>query len=174
MSVLGSLTRRVGHHRWFSTGARLLVPADRAVGRLTRGRVVALGLLPSLVITTTGRRSGKPRSNPLLYVPDGDAYVVIGSNWGQAHQPSWALNLLATPSAEVDIKGRRIPVRADPADGAERDRLWQLLVTEWPAYQTYVQRSGGREIRIFRLVPAARPPAAPQPPNDPTDDEHRG
>ncbi|TQL39756.1 nitroreductase family deazaflavin-dependent oxidoreductase [Salinispora arenicola] len=174
MSVLGSLTRRVGHHRWFSAGARLLVPADRAVGRLTRGRVVALGLLPSLVITTTGRRSGKPRSNPLLYVPDGDAYVVIGSNWGQAHQPSWALNLLATPSAEVDIKGRRIPVRADPADGAERDRLWQLLVTEWPAYQTYVQRSGGRDIRIFRLVPAARPPAAPQPPNDPTDDEHRG
>lgn len=136
--------------------------------------MVALGLLPSLVITTTGRRSGKPRSNPLLYVPDGDAYVVIGSNWGQAHQPSWALNLLATPSAEIDIKGRRIPVRADPADGAERDRLWQLLVTEWPAYQTYVQRSGGREIRIFRLVPAARPPAAPQPPNDPTDDEHRG
>ncbi|MFI6780860.1 nitroreductase/quinone reductase family protein [Micromonospora sp. NPDC050276] len=165
MSVLRNLVRRAGHHRWFGAGARLLVPVDRMVGRLTRGRVVALGLLPSLVITTTGRRSGKPRSNPLLYVPDGDAYVVIGSNWGQTHHPGWAMNLLADPAAEVDVKGRRVAVRAEPASGAERDRLWQLLVTAWPAYRTYVQRAGGREIRIFRLVPTGRgvpadPPSA--------------
>ncbi|MEU8183127.1 nitroreductase/quinone reductase family protein [Micromonospora sp. NPDC049044] len=165
MSVLGTLTRRVGHHRWFGAAARLLVPADRVVGRLTRGRVVALGLIPSLVITTTGRRSGRPRSNPLLYVPDGDAYVVIGSNWGQTHHPGWAMNLLADPAAEVQLKGRRIPVRAERASGAERDRLWQLLVAEWPAYHTYVRRAGGREIHIFRLVPTGRgvptgPPSA--------------
>ncbi len=162
VSFLGTLTRRVGHHRWFGAAARLLVPADRVVGRITRGRVVALGLIPSLVITTTGRRSGKPRSNPLLYVPDGDGYVVIGSNWGQPHQPGWALNLLADPAAVVDVKGRRVPVRAELAEGAERDRLWQLLVTEWPAYRAYVQRAGGREIRIFRLVPDGR--AAPADP----------
>lgn len=156
MSVLGSLTRRIGHHRWFGAAARLLVPADRLVGRLTRGRVVALGLVPSLVLTTTGRRSGKPRSNPLLSVPDGDAYVVIGSNWGQAHHPGWALNLLADPTARIDVRGRRIPVRAEVAAGAERERLWQLLVTEWPAYRTYVRRAGGREIPIFRLVPTGR------------------
>lgn len=162
--MLGSLTRRVGHHRWFGAAARLLVPADRVVGRLTRGRVVALGLVSSLIITTTGRRSGKPRSNPLIYVPDGDAYVVIGSNWGQTQQPGWALNLLAEPAAEVDVRGRRVPVRADVATGAERDRLWALLVTEWPAYRTYVQRAGGREIRIFRLVPTGRgAPAGPRP-----------
>lgn len=160
--MLGTLTRRVGHHRWFGATARLLVPVDRVVGRLTRGRVVALGLIPSLVITTTGRRSGKPRSNPLLYVPDDDAYVVIGSNWGQTQHPGWAMNLLADPAAEVHVKGRRVPVRAEPATGAERDRLWQLLVTEWPAYRTYVQRAGGREIRIFRLVPTGRDtPAGP-------------
>ncbi|TCB96206.1 nitroreductase family deazaflavin-dependent oxidoreductase [Micromonospora zingiberis] len=162
MSALGALTRRLGRHRWFGTAMRLLVPADRAIGRLTRGRVVALGLVPSLVITTTGRRSGKPRSNPLLYVPDGDGYVVIGSNWGQAQQPAWALNLLALPEAEVDVAGRRMPVRAELATGAERDRLWRLLVEEWPAYQAYVERAGGREIRIFRLVPAERgTPGAP-------------
>ncbi|MEH1013827.1 nitroreductase family deazaflavin-dependent oxidoreductase [Micromonospora sp. CPCC 206060] len=153
MSALGSLTRRLGHRRWFAAGARLLVPADRLVGRLTRGRVVALGLIPSLIITTTGRRSGQPRSNPLLYVRDGDGYVVIGSNWGQTHQPAWALNLLAEPTAEVAVGGRRIRVRAELATGAERDRLWRLLVTEWPAYQTYVERAGGRDIRIFRLAP---------------------
>ncbi|MDG4837329.1 nitroreductase/quinone reductase family protein [Micromonospora sp. WMMD967] len=164
MSVLGNLTRRVGHHRWFGATARLLVPADRMIGRLTRGRVVALGLMPSLVITTTGRRSGKPRSNPLLYVRDDDAYVVIGSNWGQTHHPGWAMNVLADPAATVDVKGRRIPVRADLASGAERDRLWQLLVTEWPAYHTYVQRAGGREIHIFRLVPTGRGAPADPPP----------
>ncbi|WP_320065297.1 nitroreductase family deazaflavin-dependent oxidoreductase [Micromonospora sp. RTGN7] len=156
MPALGSLTRRVGHHRWFGAVARLLVPADRLVGRLTRGRVVALGLIPSLVITTTGRRSGVPRSNPLLYVPDGDGYVVIGSNWGQQQQPGWALNLLTRPEAEIDVKGRRLPVRAEVAIGVERDRLWELLVSEWPAYRTYVERAGGREISIFRLVPAGR------------------
>ncbi|MER7889642.1 nitroreductase family deazaflavin-dependent oxidoreductase [Micromonospora sp. NPDC094482] len=156
MPALGALTRRLGHHRWFGAAARLLVPADRVVGRLTRGRVVALGLIPSLIITTTGRRSGKPRSNPLLYVRDGDAYVVIGSNWGQPHQPGWSMNLLARPEAEVTVRGCQIPVRADVATGAERDRLWQLLVTEWPAYRTYVSRAGGREIRIFRLAPVGR------------------
>ncbi|RIV40760.1 nitroreductase/quinone reductase family protein [Micromonospora radicis] len=153
---LTPLTRRVGRYRWFGAAMRLLVPVDRAVGRLTRGRVVALGLVPSLVITTTGRKSGKPRSNPLLYVPDGDAYVVIGSNWGQPHQPAWALNLRAQPAAEVDVAGRRVPVRGELATGAERDRLWRLLLDEWPAYQAYVERAGGREIRIFRLVPAER------------------
>ncbi|MEH1100315.1 nitroreductase/quinone reductase family protein [Micromonospora sp. CPCC 205561] len=156
MPVLGALTRRVGHHRWFGAAVRLLVPADRLVGRLTRGRVVALGLVPSLVITTTGRRSGKPRSNPLLYVPDGGAYVVVGSNFGQAHQPGWAMNLRADPTAEVAVAGRRVPVRAEVAAGAERDRLWKLLVTEWPAYRTYARRAGGREILVFRLVPAGR------------------
>ncbi|MEU5945324.1 nitroreductase/quinone reductase family protein [Micromonospora sp. NPDC047465] len=156
MPVLGALTRRVGHHRWFGAAVRLLVPADRVVGRLTRGRVVALGLVPSLVITTTGRRSGRPRSNPLLYVSDGGAYVVVGTNFGQTHQPGWALNLLADPAAEVDVKGRRVPVRAEAATGAERERLWRLLVDQWPAYQTYVRRAGGREILLFRLVPTGR------------------
>ncbi|WNM40549.1 nitroreductase family deazaflavin-dependent oxidoreductase [Micromonospora halotolerans] len=153
MSAVQSLTRRLGHQRWFAATMRLLVPADRLVGRLTKGRVVAFGLVPSLVLTTTGRRSGKPRSNPLLYVPDGDAFVVIGSNWGQQHQPAWSLNLLAQPAAEVAVKGRRVPVRAEPISGAERERLFARLVEEWPAYRTYVERAGGREIRVFRLVP---------------------
>jgi deazaflavin-dependent oxidoreductase (nitroreductase family) len=117
--------------------------------------VVALGLVPSLLITTTGRRSGQPRSNPLLYVPDGDGYVVTGSNWGKKEQPAWALNLLAEPAATVTVRGARIPVRARAVEGAERDRLWGLLVAQWPAYQTYVRRAGGRNIRVFRLEPTS-------------------
>ncbi|MGC4895765.1 nitroreductase family deazaflavin-dependent oxidoreductase [Micromonospora sp. DT31] len=153
MSALGSLTRRLGHQQWFGAAMRLLVPADRLVGRLTKGRVVAFGLVPTLVLTSTGRRSGKPRSNPLVYVPDGDAYVVIGSNWGQKQQPSWTFNLMAHPDAEVDVKGRRIPVNAAQVTGEERERLFRRLVEEWPAYRTYVERAGGREIRVFRLAP---------------------
>ncbi|MFK3980285.1 nitroreductase family deazaflavin-dependent oxidoreductase [Micromonospora sp. NPDC050397] len=154
MSTVGTLIRRLGHRRWFARAVRLVVPVDRQLGRLTRGRIVALGIAPSLIITTTGRRSGEPRSNPLLYVRDGEALVVTGSNWGQAHHPAWSLNLLADPAATVTLDGTTLPVRGTLVEGAERDRLWQLLLAEWPAYQTYVERSGGRDIRIFRLTPA--------------------
>ncbi|MEE6261048.1 nitroreductase family deazaflavin-dependent oxidoreductase [Plantactinospora sonchi] len=154
--ALGRLVRRIGHSRWFAACTPLVVPADRLVARLTRGRVIALGMVPSLLLTTTGRRSGQPRSTPLLAVPDGDGYVVVGSNWGRSEHPAWTLNLLAHPAATVTVGGREIPVQGRLAEGAERDRLWRLLVAEWPAYQTYVNRAGGRELRVFRLEPRQR------------------
>src|SRR5690606_9897492 len=107
--------------------------------------------LPSLLITTTGRTTGKPRTNPLLYAPDGDGFVVIGSNWGQAHHPAWSANLLANPHATVTVQGTPISVRARLAEGAERERLRALLLRVWPAYATYEQRAAGRTLRIFRL-----------------------
>jgi deazaflavin-dependent oxidoreductase (nitroreductase family) len=149
--VLTKLAQKVGGARWFARTRRVFVPADRLIGRLTGGRVVALGVVPSLLLTTTGRRSGQPRTTPLLYVPDGDAFVVVGSNWGQAHHPAWALNLLANPAARVNVRGAEIAVRARLATGAERDRLWRLVVTAWPPYESYLKRAGGREIRVFRL-----------------------
>lgn len=157
---LATLARRLGHRRWFASLFRRLVPLDRALGKLTRGRVVALRIdgLPSLLITTTGRKSGEPRTNPLLYATDGDGYVVIGSNWGQAQHPAWSGNLLANPAATVTLDGRCIPVHATLATGAERDRLLALALRVWPAYQTYIERAG-REIRIFRLAPV--PPTGP-------------
>ena len=153
--MIRRLVRRAGHTRTLSRLAPLLVPADRLVGRLTGGRVVALGLVPSLILTTTGRRSGLPRRSPLLYVRDGDAFVVIGSNWGKTGQPAWSHNLLADPRATVTVGGRHLPVTARLATGAERERLWDKLVAEWPAYRTYVERAGGRDIRVFRLTPVS-------------------
>jgi deazaflavin-dependent oxidoreductase (nitroreductase family) len=155
VSRIAGAVRRLGHRRWFARLGRAFVSVDRALGRLTRGRFVAFGLdeLPSLLITTTGRKSGTPRTNPLLYVRDGDAYVVIGSNWGQAHQPAWALNLIAHPDAVITLGGRQVPVRATLAEGAERTRLFAMLLVMWPAYDTYVQRASGRDIRVFRLLP---------------------
>lgn len=168
--ALAALARRLGHQRWFARTMRGLVPLDRALGRVTRGRVVALKIdgLPSLLLTTTGRKSGEPRTNPLLYAPDGDGYAVMGSNWGQAHHPAWSANLLADPSAAVTLAGKTIPVHATLATGTERDRLFALMLAIWPAYQTYVERSG-REIRIFRLAPTdSTPPAQPDRPTSST------
>jgi deazaflavin-dependent oxidoreductase (nitroreductase family) len=87
---------------------------------------------------------------PLLHVRDGDAIVLAGSNWGQAHAPAWALNLDANPDAEVDLDGSTIPVRARRATAEERERLWPRLVRVWPGYASYARRAG-REIPLFVL-----------------------
>jgi deazaflavin-dependent oxidoreductase (nitroreductase family) len=153
MDWLVGLIRRVGGYRWFAVLGRAYVPVDRWLGRLSRGRLVALGLpgLPSLLLTTTGRRTGAPRTTPLLYARDGDAFVVVGSNWGQAQHPAWSTNLLAHPDATVTVRGGQIPVRAHRVAGSERDRLWARLTELWPAYEEYLHRAGGRELRVFRL-----------------------
>jgi deazaflavin-dependent oxidoreductase (nitroreductase family) len=134
----------------------MLPPADRFVARLTKGRVVALGLAPSLLLTTTGRRSGRPRDAPLVYAADGESFLVIGSNWGRQAHPAWALNLLTHPDATVLLRGRSIPVHARRLTGPERNRAWSLAVRVWPAYDTYARRVAGREILVFRLEPRGR------------------
>jgi deazaflavin-dependent oxidoreductase (nitroreductase family) len=151
--MISRFVRRFGSRRWFIRVARSMVPIDRFLGRLTRGRFVALSMreVPALMITTTGRRSGQPRTNPLVYATDGDAFVVIGSNWGQTHQPAWSTNLLANPAATVTLKGVDIPVRAQLVTGPERTRLEAKLRQIWPGYADYERTAGGRQLRIFRL-----------------------
>jgi len=158
MNRYSRLVQRLGHQRWFAALGRTMVPVDRWIQRVIRGRWSVIGRhgLPALLLTTTGRRSGQPRTQPLLYAPDGDGYVVMGSNWGQAHHPAWTGNLLAHPDATVTLDGRAVPVRATLASGAERERLRQLMLAVWPAYATYERRAAGRAIRIFRLSPRHR------------------
>jgi deazaflavin-dependent oxidoreductase (nitroreductase family) len=86
-------------------------------------------------------------------VVDGDAWVVVGSNWGQQHHPAWTANLLAHPDATVTLDGTDHPVRGRLLEGAERSRVWPRILLAWPAYKTYEERSG-RELRIFRLEPS--------------------
>jgi deazaflavin-dependent oxidoreductase (nitroreductase family) len=154
--ALLTVIQRLGSHRWFARLGRAAVPVDRFIARVTRGRVVAFGLLPSLTITTIGRKSGLPRTQPLVYVPDDGRFAVIGSNWGQAAHPAWSANLLAHPEAVVRVRGREVCVHAELATGAERERLWQLLLRTWPAYGSYAQRATHRELRIFTLTPTDR------------------
>jgi deazaflavin-dependent oxidoreductase (nitroreductase family) len=152
MSRLADLARRLGSHDWFIRLIPLIVPADRIVGRLTHGRLVTFGLkeLPSLLLTTTGRVSGQPRSNPVFYVRDGEDFVVSASNFGRPDHPAWSANLLADPDAVVAYRGGEVPVRARLTEGAERDRLIGLLTAVWPPYPRYLQRTT-RTVRIFRL-----------------------
>lgn len=157
LTPLVNLTRRMGQRRAVITFARkVVVPADKVVARLTGGRLVTFGLkeLPTFLLTTTGRRSGQPRTVPVLYLPYGDEFIVAGSNFGQAHHPAWSGNLMAHPEASVNIRGKTIPVRAHFAEGEERERLLAALKELWPAFGSYEEWSH-RTLRIFRLTPTA-------------------
>jgi deazaflavin-dependent oxidoreductase (nitroreductase family) len=130
-----------------------MVTADRWLSRVTRGRVVALGMAPGLLLTTVGRRSGLPRQSPLQFVVDGSGYVVVGSNWGGETAPAWVHNLSAQPRATATVGGRDVVVEATEAFGEDRERLWQLFVDQWPGYRRYREQAQHRTIRIFRLTP---------------------
>lgn len=93
---------------------RAIVPFDRRVVDRTKGRFSLFGPLsmPELLLTTTGRRSGQPRTSVLSYIHEGDRLLVMGSNFGQQHHPSWSSNLVAEPQASISMAGQDIPVTA--------------------------------------------------------------
>jgi deazaflavin-dependent oxidoreductase (nitroreductase family) len=151
--VVRPIARKLSRYAWFSAMARTaFVPFDRLVAKVTRGRVVTVGLLPGLMLTTVGRKSGLARTQPLAYFPDGDGIVLIGSNWGGDNHPAWSANLIANPDATAVIKGATVRVHAELATGAERDRLFAIAVRHWPGYEAYVRRAAPRRIRVFRLT----------------------
>lgn len=105
-----------------------------------------------LLLTTTGRRSGDPRTMPLIYRTDGDSFVVVASKGGWKDNPLWYENLKADPDVTIELKGETIPVRASTAQGEERARLWPLMTEVWPDYDTYQGRAE-REIPVVVLSP---------------------
>jgi deazaflavin-dependent oxidoreductase (nitroreductase family) len=100
-----------------------------------------------LLLSTEGRRSGEPRTTPLIHRTDGDRWVVVASKGGAPQNPSWFENLLANPDAEIQVKGETVPVAAATAEGEERSRLWSLMTEVWPAYDDY-QTKTTREIPV--------------------------
>jgi deazaflavin-dependent oxidoreductase (nitroreductase family) len=131
---------------------RTLAPVDRRLLQRWRGKYTILGPLgaPLLLLTTTGRKSGQPRTAPLLYARDGDDLIVVGSNFGQEHHPAWSGNLLANPRAVVTIGGQAVPVEAAPLDSDEAERAYGRMVEETRTYAEYRSRTD-RVIRVFRL-----------------------
>ena len=103
-----------------------------------------------LLLTTTGRTSGEPRTTPLIHRTDGDRWIVVASKGGWPENPSWFENLVADPDATIEVKGEEVPVRATTATGEERSRLWSLMTEVWPAYDDYQARTE-REIPVVVL-----------------------
>ncbi|UQA94773.1 nitroreductase family deazaflavin-dependent oxidoreductase [Streptomyces halobius] len=146
--------QKISSTRTFARIAPHFIPSlDRAVHRLTRGRVLlSARMLPGLILTATGAKSGRPRRTPLACIPEGDgSWLLVGSNFGRPGHPSWTGNLLKHPEAEVSWRGQDIPVRARLLTGAERERAWRAALEFWPPYAAYQARVE-REIRLFRLV----------------------
>ncbi len=140
---------------WLTPLKRAIPAIHLTVYRLTNGRLSAkLAGQKMLLLTTTGRRTGKRRTVPLLYVDDGDAMVVIGSNWGGNNHPLWVRNLSANPEAKVQVRGRRRKVTVHVASGAERERLWSLVTSTYAGYEAYAARlADKREIALVVLTP---------------------
>ena len=105
----------------------------------------------TLILTTTGRRSGEQRSTPLIYQQAGDAYAIVASNGGAA-PPAWFLNLLENPEVDVQVKGDRFSAKARVATAEEKPELWRTMVAAWPQYDEY-QAKADREIPVVLLEP---------------------
>lgn len=110
------------------------------------------GLVPTLLLTTTGRRSGRPRTLPLIYTEADGGYVVIASKGGAPCHPAWYRNLQANPDVDVQVKDRRFHARAREARGEARDCLWRRMVEIFPPYEDYRRRTD-REIPVVVLEP---------------------
>ena len=129
---------------------KLNVPLYRASGGRIGGRV---GKAPVLLLTTTGRKSGQPRTAPVVYLDNGSRPVVINTNAGNARVPAWSLNLKANPEAEVEVGRRRYPVRARIAEGEERAELWRKHNEQYAGFDDY-QEKLDRKALVIVLEPS--------------------
>ena len=111
------------------------------------------GLLPTLLLTTTGRKTGQPRALPLIYGEAGKSYVVIASKGGMPAHPVWFNNLEADPRCELMVGAKKLTARARVAEGAERERLWKKMVAIYPPYAEYQTRAATRVIPVVVLDP---------------------
>jgi F420H(2)-dependent quinone reductase len=134
-------------------GFRILGMLHRRVYRLTGGRIGGRIVgMPVLLLTTTGRKSGRPRTQPLTYTRAGRGYAVIASKGGAAHHPFWYRNLQTDPRAEVTVGRETYEVRARTTEGEERDRLWRKLADVYSGYDRYAAKTS-RRIPVVVLEP---------------------
>jgi proline iminopeptidase len=109
--------------------------------------------VPSLLLTTTGRKSGEKYLFPLFYGRAGDGYFVVASKGGAPEHPGWYRNILANPEVEIQVGTAKMRARARTSSGEERVRLWKAAVEFWPPYNDYQRKAGPREIPVVVLDP---------------------
>jgi proline iminopeptidase len=108
--------------------------------------------VPSLLLTTTGRKSGEKFMFPLFYGKTGDSYIIVASKGGAPEHPGWYKNLLANPEVEIQVGTKKLKAKARTAAGEERSRLWQTALKFWPPYADYEKKTE-REIPVVVLEP---------------------
>jgi deazaflavin-dependent oxidoreductase (nitroreductase family) len=138
---------------------RAMGRCHRAVYRLSRGRLLdRVAGMPVLLLTTTGRLSGRARTTPLTYFEDGDDLVIVASNGGEDSPPAWWLNLGAQPAAAITIGTRTRRVRSRAATAEEWARLWPRITATHEGYAAYARRTA-RPIPVVLLTPNDRDPS---------------
>jgi deazaflavin-dependent oxidoreductase (nitroreductase family) len=111
--------------------------------------------VPVLLLTTTGRKSGEPRTTPLIFARDGDDYLVVASMGGAPQHPNWYRNLAAQPEARIQVRAEHVDVTARTASEDEKPRLWKIVSDQWPNYDVYQSRTE-RVIPVVVLSPSPR------------------
>jgi deazaflavin-dependent oxidoreductase (nitroreductase family) len=131
---------------WVRSHIRNYVESDGQKGHLWRG-------LPTLLLTTRGRKSGKLRRTALIYGRDGGSYLLVASNGGAPNHPLWYLYLVENPAVELQVGADKFAGRARTATNEEKARLWQLMSKIFPHYDTY-QAKAGRDIPLVIVEPS--------------------
>lgn len=152
--LMRGIAIRIGSLAWLPRFLPQITAIDRFLQRTTSGRwsILRLACLPGVLLTVPGRKSGVPRTTPLLCVPHGDAVFVAGSNFGGPKLPLWVNNLRAAAAPTVLLNGRPTPVTAEELTGSDRDAAWTVMLALWPNYAKYAARTE-RTIPVFRLAP---------------------
>jgi deazaflavin-dependent oxidoreductase (nitroreductase family) len=128
---------------WIAEHLRKYQATNGADGHIWNG-------VPTLLLTTTGRKSGDARTLPLIYGKDGERFVIVASRGGAPDHPGWYKNLVAHPGVKLQVAADKFAARASTAKGAERTRLWEQMTKIWPAYDDY-QSKTTREIPVVIL-----------------------
>ncbi|MEZ5117875.1 MAG: nitroreductase/quinone reductase family protein [Candidatus Nanopelagicales bacterium] len=153
---LTRLVRRLGRTRGFAAVYRRVGPiVDPKIAHIADGGVIAKVYgLPFLLLHTTGAKSGQPRTSPLVFLRDGDDFLLVGTNFGQPKHPGWTANLRAHPEAALEVGPVRLDVTAlqieDPDEWAHH---WESFKAVYPGYANYLDRRGTLTPRMFRLTP---------------------
>ena len=153
MGLLTPLAVKIGSIPWMPKLLPQIVAVDKALQRVSGGRVTVLDIagLPNLALTVPGRKSGIPRTTPLLCVPHDGGWLVAGSYFGGPKTPVWVHNLRATDTAEIRFDGRSHAVSWREVEGEERAAMWQVMLRTWPNFALYEERTD-RTIPVFYLL----------------------
>ena len=134
------------------TAQKVLSNTHAVIYRLSNGRLMGKIVgLDVLLLTTIGRKSGQKRTLPLGYLPDGDTWVIIASNGGSSNHPGWYLNMMASHSAQVFVRGKNYKVRPEVLSDPERQIFWERAVSSYSGYANYAKKTT-RKIPLVRLA----------------------